>query len=575
MKLFARSPAGLALLVSLFLVPCSAVRAAPRDDLLRLVPEDVGFCLVLQDLRGYLERLQGSPFLESFRQSTAGKELRSSDETRKLLNLAEVLNKQLGLDFDQLRDEVFGDAILVADHPSPGDKPGDKYTLFLIRARNAELLADLVAKLNRFQEKQGELKKLEEREYRGQKYWRREEARQENFYFLKGPILVLASKEAALRRVIDRDLKAPADAESPLAKQFRVPGAERALLVLWINPRAYDADLQARLKQAKDSEALVLQTFNRYWKALEGIVLAVGWRKEFEATLSVRANTESLPPAARRYLAEASQPSDLGNRFPENALLAATGRVDWSALVEVISEFISPEEQKTLKTKLQGTLGASVGKDLTSEVLPALGPDWGFCIVAPPASDKGWFPHVILALRAGPGPNKDAPVDEALLSAIKSYATLAVVGHNQSNKEQMSLKSVMQDKVKVNYLESASFPAGLRPAFALSSGYLVLASSPEAVRRFTAGNGRAPAAAEQVVLRLSLKDLRAYVEERRESLAQAVAEKNQLTREEAERRLDDLLDGLKCLDRVEVTQRAAPGQVTWTLRLRPAQPLEK
>ena len=39
-------------------------RAAPRDELLRLVPDDVAFCLVVQDLRGHAEALSASPFAD-------------------------------------------------------------------------------------------------------------------------------------------------------------------------------------------------------------------------------------------------------------------------------------------------------------------------------------------------------------------------------------------------------------------------------------------------------------------------------------------------------------------------------
>jgi hypothetical protein len=577
MKLFAYPLAFLPALLALLLSPLSPAAAAPRDELLRLVPEDVGFCLVVQDLRGHLERLQASPFMESLRKSALVRDLHTAEETRKLLGLAEALQKKLDLDFERLRDEVFGDAVVVADHPGTADKPADKYDLLLLRARDPQLLADLIDKLNRYQEKQGEVKKLEEREYRGQKYWRREEARQDMYYLLKGPILVLASQEQGLQRAVDRDLKATAE-EPPVARQLRLHGADKALLALWVNPRAYDADLKTRTAQAKEPEATVLKAFDGYWKALDSIVLTAGWRKEFEATLSVRADTARLPEAARRYLAETCHPSDVSGRFPDNALFAATGRVNLAALVAIVGDFLPPEERQALGENLQRTLGASLDKDLLTEVLPALGPDWGVCVAAPPRGDKGWFPHVILALRAGTGPKKTAPVDEALLEALHSGALLAVVGHNSQHKapqEQMSLKSVWQDKVKVYYLACDSFPAGLRPAFALSNGYLVLASSPEAVRRFGAATRPVPEGEEFSVLRLSLKDLREFVKERRVDLAKAVAEKNQLTQEEAERRLDGLLAGLQWVDRLEVTLRPSAGQVTWIMRVRTTPPLEK
>jgi len=209
-------------------------------------------------------------------------------------------------------------------------------------------------------------------------------------------------------------------------------------------------------------------------------------------------------------------------------------------------------------------------------VLPFVGPEWGVCVTAPPA-EAAWFPQVVAAVRVRPG-DKAPPVDQALFAAVHALGQMAVLDYNGKNKDRMSLRTLFQGRTEVRYLEGGSqLPPGLRPAFALHDGYLVLASSPEAVRRF-AGLGPArpaPTAEEFPLLRLSLKDLRQYVKDRREPLAQAVAEKNEIPRDEAERRLDGLLAGLQLLDRVELTQKPAPGQVTLSLRVRTALPLRK
>jgi hypothetical protein len=128
---------------------------------------------------------------------------------------------------------------------------------------------------------------------------------------------------------------------------------------------------------------------------------------------------------------------------------------------------------------------------------------------------------------------------------------------------------------EVKHFVNENLPPGLSPAFGLQNGFLIFASSPEALRRF-ASTPRAPISTDELPLfRLSLKDLRQFLKERREPLAQAVAEKNQMKKEEAERRLDALLLGLQFFDRLEVTQRPAPGQVMFTLHLQTSQPLRK
>jgi hypothetical protein len=170
-------------------------------------------------------------------------------------------------------------------------------------------------------------------------------------------------------------------------------------------------------------------------------------------------------------------------------------------------------------------------------------------------------------------------VDQALLSAIHFWATAAVLGHNKLNPERpLSLKTAFQDKREVKYIAGERcLPPGVQPAFGLHNGYLVLGSSPDVLRRFTPPAAPvAPAPAGPVpLLRVSFKDWRAYVAERRDALAEALAARHEMTREEAGRRLDKLLDGLRLLDRLEVRQRSTPGQVTFTLSVQTAPPLKK
>jgi len=70
-------------------------RAAPRDELLRLVPDDVAFCLVVQDLRQHSQALAASPFAEAFRKSPFAAGFKDSPEFKKLAQLDAELRKQV------------------------------------------------------------------------------------------------------------------------------------------------------------------------------------------------------------------------------------------------------------------------------------------------------------------------------------------------------------------------------------------------------------------------------------------------------------------------------------------------
>src|SRR5262249_35610947 len=149
--------------------------------------------------------------------------------------------------------------------------------------------------------------------------------------------------------------------------------------------------------------------------------------------------------------------------------------------------------------------GPALGKNVTKEVLPGLGPDWGICVMATPleqGGDKSWVPHAILALQIQRG-----DVAHAILQALNSLALLGVFAYNGSHPDQMILHPL--DKMEGSYLTNeAQFPSGFQPAFALKDSFLVLGSAPEAIRRFVIKPAATPRAAADIPLfRLSLHDL--------------------------------------------------------------------
>jgi hypothetical protein len=560
-------------LVAVLLAPVSPTRAAtPRDEVLRLVPDDVAFCLVVQDLRDQARTLGDSPFARSLRESLLWKALEGTEEFQRLRRFEGMLKKQFGLDWSDLRDDFLGDAFALAYRPGPPGKPELEEGLILIRARDEKRLADFVDRLNRTQTASGDVKELQERKHAGAVYVRRVERDGESFYYRRGPLLAYSSQETILKQAVERDRKETAD-EPRVTRELRGLGTEGALASLWVNPRAFDAEMAHNFEQARGNEAAFQKNFLRYWKALDSAVVSLRLEKDVRMTLALRARTEDLPPAARRFLAEASKPSDLMTAFPDDAMLAVAGRLDFAALLEMLDEFMTKEARAAFHDALEHNLGAPSGKDFIKELLPALGPDCGLCLIAPPTAEKSWFPQTILATRLRTGP-KGESVDSDILSTVTFYAQLAVVTHNQKNKNPLSLKTLVQDKVEIKYLSGDGvFPAGLRPSFALKDGHLVLASSPEVLARFHSAKP-ARTADDVPLLRLSAPELRRFLSERREPLLEAAIASNGLTKVEAARRLDALTAILSLLDRVEITHRSEAGKAALTIRVQTTQPLK-
>ncbi len=540
--------------------------ASPRDELLRFVPEDVGFCFVLQDLRAHAAELADSPFVEQLRRSPIGVALRMSEELKQLDEVDKTLRQQLGVGWEQLRDDVLGDAIVFAYRPGPPGKPEQEQGLVLVRARTAEVLARLVEKLNKAQKKDGSLTGLEELHYKGATYFRRAESGQIHYYYLRDAVLLVTSQEDMLRRAIQAEQNTPADAEPTLARRLRDVGADRAALALWLNPRAFDANLEDKAAKAEGPDALLQKKVLTWWKATDGLFAWVALDTAFHLSLAEQVRVAELPAAARRLLTEASRPSELWRYFPDDALLACGGRIDAAALLEILQD-LQPIDDA----------GAAFGRDLIKDALSRVGPDWGFCVTAPPADGKDWLPQAFLAVRAAPG-DDTAPVDQALLSAVHTAALLGVLGYNHGRPaEPLRLKSLAFGQQKIHYIACDSvLPAGVQPAYALTNGWLAFGSSPDAIRRFAEASPKpVPADAAFPLLRVSLKGWRAYLKDRRQPLATALAEKNGLTVEETRKRLDDLTGALEFVDRLEVDCRTSPGQAVVTLTIQTARPLKK
>jgi hypothetical protein len=575
--LFLKPVTALLFAVSLFhSTPCRA--AAPADELLRLVPEDVGFCVVLRDLRGHAASFQKSPFLEQFQKSPLAKPFEHSEDLKKLLFLDDILEKNLGVNSAKLLDEIFGDAVVFAYRPGPPDHPEAEQGLFLLKAKNEETLSVLIKKLNAVQK--DDVKELVKRTYQGEAYYRRVEAKGENYYWQSGTLLAVSTQEAILRQAIDRQRSVQTSENIPLIKQLRGLKADKQFITLWINPQAFQEEIK-RKSEGKQENAAAVRAFLNCWQALEGISLSLDLQEDLEVMLGIRLKPDRLPEAGWRLFAAMGKPTELWNRLPADALFAANGRLDILALVDLVAEFLTPEMRQAARLKIERSINAVLDKDLLTDILPFVGPEWGFYVAAPPKEEAAWFPQALFACQVRPG-DKSPPVDQTLLAALTSLAQMGIIAYNNQpdvDKEgPLYLKTVSSEKGSIKYITgSKRFPPGLQPAFALQDGHLLLATSPETIRNFVSVSTKVqviPESDELPILRISFKETARFLRDRREPLAAFLAERNQLSKEEVAERLNSLGSVFDVLDQLSLTQRNSEGQSILTLRVKTVKPLK-
>ena len=557
-----RLTVGIVVLTALLAAPLRA--AAPRDELLRFVPPDIGFCVVLQGLRDTGAALSSSPFMEQFHQSAAGKALQDSKEVHKLLGIEEDLKKNFGIGWDDLRNDILGDAVVFAYRPG---KSGEDQGLMLIRARDGKVLSDLVNRFNKQQMTDHKLKEIKELRHKGVVYFARVEEETTTYYHLRGPVLVFSGQEEMLQRALDLDRDAPPGAEPLLTTWLRELGADRALLAVYLNPRALDAEYAAKAARPGGE---FLKTFLVYWKAIDGMALSLTLDRDATLAVGVRGRAEALPAPAQKLFGELAKPSDLWRQCPDNALLAICARIDFAALVGVLGDFLDPDNRQKLSQDLNRFLDS---ENAAKRVLPFVGPDVALWLAAPTDATH-LIPEALFALRTRVVEKGDR-VDEALLDRIKVFAELAKLGFNQRFPDKPLVKdTVTIDKQEVKFFRSEALPVGLRPAFALKDGFLMLAGTPDLVGRFVApppssAEGPAP------LLRVSFKAWRSYVEARRVGLTKMLVEKEKLTQDEAAERIDDVLAALAFVDRLDVRLQAGKGHAVVSIVVQTARPLRK
>src|SRR5262249_8518955 len=152
-------------------------------------------CLVIQDLRGHSDAFLRSPFAKKLWESPIGMAISSAPEHKKLAEFEGHLQQGLGVSWAQLRDDIFGDAVVFAYRPGSPGKEDQEQGLMLLHARNSKLLTDIAARFNDIQKQSGDLKEVLVREHHGVKYDCRVDRKGENFAYLHGALLAFSTRE--------------------------------------------------------------------------------------------------------------------------------------------------------------------------------------------------------------------------------------------------------------------------------------------------------------------------------------------------------------------------------------------
>lgn len=554
----------------------AATAASPVDDTLALVPPNTAVCFVVQDLRGQAERLHTSPFAEWFPKSAFGKSVLGTAEVQKVRAGMKTIAAQLGITLEELRDDVFGDAVVFAYQPPRGEKPDSG--VILAKARKPDTLAKFVRNLNDEQKKAGELKEVREKSHRGLAYFEREETKGKKEYYRTRPdgVLVFSGQESAVQAVIEVEVAAKPTALPRFAALRDRLGVQAAVAQLIFDPRALDGELAAKTTAAANpQEKAFLTQFGKVWTAADAVGLSLSVDRGAELAVTLAVDADKLPKDLLALFAPAAGSTALWSVIPRDALLAAAGRFSLPKSIDLIAAFLGEEGRTGVQQTLSGGVAPVVGKDVLPKLITGLGPDWGLWVTAPAKATAPPLPTAVFALRVRATGSADDSLGESIVSGLDTVMHLLRLEYNKAHDDQFTLAEAKSDAGRVKYLKNdTALPAGVQPAYGLRGDFLVIASHPDAVAGFTPPNATSKVDSAPLV-RVSCKAAAAYLRDRGKELSGLIAGWTKTEPAAVEKELTEWLAVLELFDTLEIRHTGDGKRTTLSIHSEMAKPLRK
>ncbi|MCU0703010.1 MAG: hypothetical protein MUF18_03365 [Fimbriiglobus sp.] len=560
-----------ALLACLLFAP--TLFAGPTADVMRLVPPKTSVCFVVQDLKGTTARVSESPFVQLFARSALGRSLTGSDEWKQLAAVETVLSDNLGVTFSDLRDQVFGDAVVYAYQMSADAG------VVIGKAPKPDVLKRLTAKLNAAQVASTELKGTADKTHTGVGYVERTKADGRTEYYLlrDDGVFAYAGDEGLLKQVIAR-IAGEDKSAAPLAGAVEKLGLTEAIAAVLIDPTAFAADLAAQEKQANDAnQKAFLRQFGKLWSAADAVGVSLTLNEN--ATLAVTLATDPIkvPEELRSLVNPDSQPSAIWGSVPSDALLTVGGRFEWEKFRTLLGSFLGDDGKAGLKSFPDDTLGPLVGKDVLPKVLAGLGSDWGLWVTAPAKGDASPLPVATLAVRVRPAGGTDDAIGQAVMGAVDGVMHAVRIEHNRKHPadDQFHLTEDRTDGGTMKVLRNdRSLPAGVRPTYGLRGDFFVLATTSEAMKRFAPPKADSPVKPAPLV-RLNAGKLAEYLTVRGGDLAGVLTAWGGDKPDKVKSDLADFAAVLELFETLELHHTGDGKKMSLSVVAKPAKPLRK
>ena len=471
-------------------------------DLFQLVDKNAVACLHVRQLDSQWDRLKDSEFGSRLQQAAFFQQLIESPDYKQLELVKAAVEAASGKPLAQSRRELLGKDVVIAWYHTPGSQPDlARNSTILLEVENPAAAESALATWS-ILEKQ----RTEAHTHRDIAYTHSVKASANPqaggfWYTILDDVLAISAHEAHIQRVIDFSMDAsskPADdstaatrhpdclaAHQPFEKAFaRRPPTE--LAAAYVNPRILGSEFGRASKDLSSIEAVLARC---HW-----LTLSLTYNKSIELNFVADYDSRNSPAWWQQWLkvAASSHPSPEG--LPTNVLFAMNGRVASFSISDMIIQSLQsqtelPKDFVRARRVLQGLL---LGLDPIADVLPAVGPGWVFSVESRDPAVSTSFPvDSLLAIELKPQPAANRPAgndqsvtpEAALENSLRSgLGVLAAVHNAHATGQKVSVvREKIVDGTTIQYADPVAF---FQPAFAISKGHLVLATSPELCATF-------------------------------------------------------------------------------------------
>lgn len=376
-------------------------------DLFRYAPEDAAVVVSCENLRERLPKALAESFVQKL--------LRLPDVQSKLgrahlKDLERKLEQECGVSWNVLRDEIFGDDVLIAsDLGSAGPRQAN---LIVLRARDPKSLARLLETTSASARKHGKIVAESERKHAGVSYRARElrikERDADYLVEFENGLFAWSDSEAWIQQTIDAHSRVPAEAapaQRTPRERVRADLPRTGLMSVYLDIDRCRKAFERRTT-APEPRALALAEWVLSGLRVLGISIGI------DQGVVIRVCEYRDPVASHDdRKSESLELRSILHHLPANAVVVLAGRVDLAAVIDAAArlDLFSEKERRSLALLQNGLEGMLLGKDLKREILPAVG-------------------QVAIALAPGPAVGSPAAKPEHRAIALDWLGILTVKG---------------------------------------------------------------------------------------------------------------------------------------------------